>query len=130
MKSKLICTTVVFLFLVVGSIANADNCTSNTIVKRWVTERDEVSLRLLQGWCKGQNPRESASDVALILSNELYICGKCRNDPDFLKSNLILLNTGARPKVETIPIIVLEKMLGYPILSPHRDFPNALGGGK
>lgn len=123
-------TTIMILLMFGNSIASADNCVSNTIVKRWIAERDDVSLRLLQNWCKGQSPRESSSDVALILSNELYIGGKCRNDPDFLKTNLILLNTGARPKVETIPIIILERMLGYPILSPHRDFPNALGGGK
>lgn len=129
MKSKMIYAIIVTIILAAGSIAYAENCDSNTIVRRWITERDDVSLKLLQSWCKGQNPRESASDVALMLSNELYICGKCRNDPDFLKNNLILLNTGAQPKVETIPVILLERMLGYPILSPHRDFPNALGGG-
>ncbi len=123
MKRLMIC---VFFVLCMGlnlSTALAGDCYSDMVVRRWVEERDNAEKRVVQAWAKGASPEQFASGVAIILSNEFYICSKCRDDSKFLKQKLHILNKGTNAKVETVPAMILEQLIGDKILSPWRQFP-------
>ena len=123
MKKLMIC--VLFLSGMALSVSNATagDCYSDMVVKRWVQERDRAEERVVQAWAKGASPADFAPDVAVIISNEFYVCSQCREQNDFLKENLDILNKGSNPKVETVPAMILEHLVGQQILSPWRQFP-------
>jgi len=116
------------VFLVVialsGSAAIAGSCYSDTVVKGWIEERDRAEECLVQAWARGASPEQFASRVAVILSNELYVSSKCRDEGEFLKTNLHILGKGSDPKVETVPGMILERLVGYEMLSPWKQFPS------
>jgi len=62
--------------------------------------------------------------VAVILSNEFYIFSQCREQPDFLETRIYVINEGPEPKVETVPAIIIEHLVGKDILSPWNQFPS------
>ena len=105
------------------SIAAASSCHTDRIVARWIEERNELSIQVIQEWAKGASVDDLSPAIATIISNELLTCSKCRNDTDFVQKKLILLNSKTEPRVETVPAIILEHYLGNDILSPHRQFP-------
>ena len=115
---------VVFLVAIAlsGSAAIAGSCYSDTVVKGWIEERDRAEEYVVQVWAKGGSPEQFASEVAVILSNELYMCSKCREEGEWLKANLHILGKGPDPKLETVPGIILERLVGYEILSPWIQF--------
>ena len=106
------------------SVAFAGDCYSDMVVRRWVEERDRAEERVVQAWAKGASSEQFAPGVAIILSNEFYICSKCRDDREFLKQKLHILNKGTDAKVETVPAMILEQLIGEQILSPWRQFPS------
>ena len=116
-------TVLIFAGCIVSSVY-AGSCFSDTIVKRWLEERDRAAERVVQMWARGDLPGVFASQVAVILSNEIYLCSKCREDNDFLKNNLYILNKGSQPTVETVPGILIEQLIGIDLLSPWNQFPN------
>lgn len=122
---KKLCVYAVILVVAFSgvSFAFAGSCQSDTVVKRWIEERDRKAVHIVRAWAGGTTPRELASEIAVILSNEFYMCSKCRNEIDFLKTNLRILNGGSSPKMETIPAVILEQLMGYPVLSPWTQFP-------
>ena len=122
---KKLCVYAVFLVIVFSGVSSAfaGSCQSDTVVKRWIEERDRITVHIVQAWAGGTAPKELASEIAVVLSNEFYICSKCRNEIDFLKTNLRILNGGSSPKMETIPAVILEQLIGYPVLSPWTQFP-------
>ena len=115
----------VFLVIIFSGVSSAfaGSCQYDTVVKRWIEERDKTAVQIVQVWARGIDPEELASEIAVVLSNEFYICSKCRNEIDFLKQNLRILNGGSKPKVETIPAVLLEQLIGYPVFSPWTQFP-------
>ena len=123
MKRLMVCITVLAVMGFCGS-AVAGNCSSDRVVKGWVEERDRTEERVVQVWARGASPDQFASEVAVILSNELYICSKCRSQKGFLKVNMHILGKGSDPKVENVPGIILERLVGNDILSPWKQFPS------
>ena len=123
MKRLMVCVLFVLCMGLNLSTALAGDCYSDMVVRRWIEERDRAEERVVQAWAKGALPEEFASEVAVILSNEFYVCSKCRDEDDFLKENLHILNKGSDPKVETVPATILERLVGQEILSPWRQFP-------
>ena len=123
---KKLCVYAVVLVVVFSGVSSAfaGSCQSDTVVKRWIEERDKVAVHIVQAWAGGIAPKELASEIAVVLSNEFYICSKCRDQKDFLKANLILLGRGSNPKVETVPGMILEYLVGHELLSPWSQFPS------
>ncbi len=70
----------------------------------------------------GMPVEDLASDIAVIFADEIYILSKCREQTDFLNTHVYVIN-GTDPQVETVPAIILEKVLGHDILSPWNQFP-------
>ena len=110
-----------------SSTVLAGDCHSDTVVKRWLEERDGAAKQVVQVWIKGAQPDDYASDVAVTLSNELYICSKCRGQEDFLTQNLIILGKESNPNVKTVPGMILEYLVGQELLSPYNQFPSDRG---
>ena len=120
---KLVGCCVCFCMMFVGlSVAMAGNCRTDGVAKRWVEERNRAEVLVLQAWARGETADRYADQVALILSDELYLCSACRDDRVFLEENLHVLSKGAEPTVETIPGIILERFLGKDFLSPRRQY--------
>jgi len=124
MKKLMVCVVVLLVVTFGGSAAIAGSCYSDTVVKGWIEERDMAEEYVVQVWAKGGSPEQFASEVAVILSNELYMCSKCRDEGEFLKTNLHILGKGSEPKVETVPGMILERLVGYEMLSPRIQFPS------
>jgi len=123
---------IIYLVIIVTSptMAIAGECYSDTVVKRWIDERDRAEERVLQLWAKGSSTEDFASHVAVILSNEFYICSKCRNNGEFLGQSIHVLKKGTSSlKVESVPAIILERMVGQELLSPWQQFPAKKGKG-
>jgi hypothetical protein len=106
----------------------AADCYSDFVVKGWLEERDRAEKRVVQAWAKGASSEELASDIAIILANELYLCSTCRNQVDFLEEHLHVLNNGDSPAVDTVPARILETFVGGEFLSPWRQFPKGRRG--
>jgi len=123
MKKLMVCILFVLCIGLDFSTAFAGDCYSDMVVRRWVEERDRAEEQVVQAWAKGASPEQFAPGVAIILSNEFYICSKCRDDSEFLKQKLHILNKGTDAKVETVPAMILEQLIGDQILSPYRQFP-------
>ena len=124
MKKLMVCAVVLWVVTFGGSAAIAGSCYSDKVVKGWNEERDRAEEYVVQAWTRGASPEQLASRVAVILSNELYMLSKCRDERNFLKSNLHILGKGPDPKLETVPGIILERLVGYEILSPRIQFPS------
>ena len=122
MKRLMVCVLFVLCMGLNLSTALAGDCYSDMVVRRWIEERDRAEERVVQAWAKGASPEQFAPGVAIILSNEFYICSKCRDDSDFLKQKLHVLNKGTDAKVETVPAMILEQLIGNQMLSPWRQF--------
>lgn len=124
MKNIMVCIAIIGAILATPVMSSAGECYTDRVVKRWIEDRDRAEERVVQMWARGASPEEFASDVAVILSNEFYICSKCRENCGFLEQNLHLLNNGTAPKIEAVPAILLERLIGIKILSPWRQFPS------
>jgi len=124
MKKLMVCVAFLSVITFGGSVAIAGSCYSDKVVKGWIEERDRAEEYVVQAWARGAAPEQVASQVAVILSNEIYMCSKCRDERNFLKSNLHILGKGSDPKVETVPGMILERLVGYEILSPRIQFPS------
>ena len=124
MKTLIVCFFALWVVILDVSVAVSGDCYSDTIVKRWLEERDRAEEHVVQVWAKGASPEEFAPEVAVILSNEFYVCSKCRDQEDFLKGNLHVLGRGSNPKVETVPGMILEHLVGREMLSPWSQFPS------
>lgn len=128
MKRLLICLFLLQAAILGPAQAVAADCYSDGIVQRWLDERDRAAERVVQIWARGAPLEDLVSEVAVMLSNEIYVCSKCREQEGFLRENLILLGRGSEPKVETVPAIILERLLGTDLLSPRKEFPFAQKG--
>ena len=124
MKKLMVCVAFLSAITFGGSAAIAGSCYSDSVVKGWIEERDRAEEYVVQIWARGGSPEQFASEVAVILSNELYMCSKCRDEGEFLKTNLHILGKGSDPKVETVPGVILERLVGYEMLSPRKQFPS------
>lgn len=124
MKRLIVCVFALWAVILDVSVAISEDCWSDTVVKMWLEERDTAEEHVVQIWAKGASPEEFAPEVAVILSNEFYVCSKCRDQEDFLKRNLHVLGRGSDPKVETVPGMILEHSVGREILSPWSQFPS------
>ena len=82
MKRLMVCVLFVLCIGLDFSTALAGDCYSDMVVRRWIEERDKAEERVVQAWAKGASPEQFASGVAIILSNEFYICSKCRDDSE------------------------------------------------
>jgi len=125
MKRLIVCFIFLSAMVLNVSSAVAGDCYSDLVVKRWIDERDRAEQHVVQVWAKGASPEEFAPEVAVILSNELYVCSKCRGESEFLERNLHILNKGSNPRVETVPALVIEHLVGHQILSPWNQFPSS-----
>jgi len=123
MKKLMVCVAFLSVMTFGGSAAIAGSCFSDSVVKGWIEERDRAEEYVVQVWARGGSPEQFASEVAVILSNELYMCSKCRDEGEFLKTNLHILGKGSDPKVETVPGMILERLVGREMLSPWKQFP-------
>lgn len=99
MKKLIVCVLFVSCIGLNLSIAFAGDCYLDMVVRRWIEERDSAEERVVQAWAKGASPEQFASGVAIILSNEFYICSQCRDDSKFLKQKLHILNKGSDAKL-------------------------------
>jgi hypothetical protein len=132
MKEKWALGRVVLWLVAVGvfccaSPGMAADCRHDPIVRDWIIERDQSEQRLLREWAKNAPTDKLASDVGIIVSSELFIASKCRSE-SFLKQNLHFLGAGSDDlRVETLPCMILERVLGKDILSPHKNLSNKGG---
>jgi len=132
MKEKMALAGVVFWFVAICTFLGvspgmAADCRHDPIVRDWIIERDQAEQHLLSEWAKGAPTDKLASDVSVILSSELFIASKCRSE-GFLKQNLHFLGAGSDDlRVETLPCMILERILGKDILSPHKNFTSKEG---
>ena len=108
------------------SVSMAADCRHDPIVRDWIIDRDRAEQHVLSQWAKGAPAGALASDVAVIVSTELFIGSTCRNEV-FLKQNLHFLGVGDDLTVETLPCMILERILGRDILSPHKNFEKKEG---
>ena len=120
---KHILVTVLLVLTGFWGTALAGSCYSDRVVKGWLTERDRSEERVVQLWARGASPDEFAPHVAVILANELYICSQCRDEKEFLEQNVHILGKASEPKVENVPGMILERFMGYDILSPKKLSP-------
>ena len=110
-----------------GSPGLAADCRHDPIVRDWIIERDQAEQDLLSDWAKGAPTERLASHVGIIVSSELFIGSKCRTE-GFLKQNLHFLGKDSDDlRVETLPCMILERILGKDILSPHKNFTSKEG---
>ncbi len=127
---NLIGCVVCFIMLFAGSLnALAGDCRTDSVSRRWVDERNRAEILVMQAWARGEKPDAYAEQVALILADELYLAGMCRDDGAFLKENLHILGKASDPTVATIPGMILEQFLGKGFLSPERDYGSTVEGG-
>ena len=128
---KLFFFSVLFLILVAPLAVHA-SCYSDRIVSRWLEERDELAVGVVQSWAAGVPVEELSNDIAAIMANEVITCSKCSNDAEFLMKNLYILTGKTEPDVARVPAIILEHFLGNDLLSPYVQFPGNTtkqGGG-
>lgn len=119
---RLILVLILFSFLPFQQ-ALAD-CSNDSVVKNLISERNTKAKQLLKKWVRNTGNKDIASLAAEIWSNETFIQGICLNDPDFLKINLIFVNSkNNEVKVETIPVIILEWLMHDDFLSPYKQYP-------
>lgn len=126
MKKLMVCVVVLWVVTFGGSVAIAGSCYSDKVVKGWIEERNRAEEYVVQVWARGASPEQFESQVAVIVSNELYMCSKCREEGEreWLKTNLHILGKSSDPKVETVPGMILERLVGYEMLSPRIQFPS------
>ena len=124
MKKSMICVVFLWVMAFGGSAAIAGSCHSDRIVKGWIEERDRAEEHVVQAWARGASPEEYTSELAEIISSELYMGSKCREEGGWLKTNLHILGKASNPKVEMVPGMIVERLLGYEILSPWKQFPS------
>lgn len=129
MKRFTVCMMCLGPILMFTFTAQAGNCYSDSVVRRWVEESNQAAESVLQQWAQGRPPQDFAPAVAVILANEFYIFSHCREQADFVKSHVYIVNTGNNPKVETVPAVILERALGYDILSPRAQVRPEAGKG-
>lgn len=98
------------------------NCSNDPIVQKWILERNTAEKHVIQAWAKGKPEESYLSDIALIISNELYLCSFCRNNETFLHNHLHVISTESDPQIEHVPGIILERIVGYPVLSVPRQY--------
>lgn len=125
-KAAIGMTMVIITFgtLFMLSPSMAADCRHDPIVRGQTVERDRAEQRLLSRWAKGAPNSELASQVGIIVSCELFIASMCRNEV-FLKQNLHFLGTGNEDlRVETLPCLILERVLGKDILLPDKNRSN------
>ena len=123
MKRVMVCFFVLCAMIFEVSTVMAGDCYSDTVVKGWLEERDRAAEHVVQVWARGASPKEFASKVAVILSNEFFICAHCRNQKQFLEDHIQILNGVSQPKVKNVPGMILEYLIGHDILSPWSQFP-------
>lgn len=109
--------------MVMVSLAEAGNCYTDTMVNRWLAEKQRAEQATVSRWVQGAAPEEFVSAVAEIVANELYIFSQCRDQPDYVQRHVYVTSGGAAPRVETVPAVILEHLLGEALLSPWRQFP-------
>ena len=115
-----------------GPVAVNASCYSDRIVSRWLEERDELAVSVLQDWAAGTSIEDLAPDIAAMMSNEVITCSKCSNENDFITENLFILTSENEPELDKVPAIILEHFLGKDLLSPYVQFPGGktdFGGG-
>ena len=120
---KLMISLLFFLILAFGSSAFGESCYVDSTVRQWLEERDRAAEHMVQAWAQGAPLEDLAADVAVIISNEIYVSSMCRDSKDFQKEHLLIANAGPNPKVATLPAVILERLVGYQILSPRKQFP-------
>lgn len=123
MKRLMVCIFLLGLMILNVPIVTAGDCYSDTVVKGWLKERDRAAEHVVQIWARGAPPEEFASEVAIILSNEFFMCTHCRSQERFLEGHIYILNGVSHPKVENVPGMILEYLIGEKILSPWSQFP-------
>ena len=124
MKKIIFCSFVLWIMIFRFAGASAGDCYSDTVVKRWIEERDRAAEKVVQDWARGASPDEFAPGVAVIIADELFVCSQCRDQKNFLKEKIYILKGGSHPKVENVPGMILEHLVGSDLLSPWRQFPS------
>ena len=124
MKKSMLCVVFLWVMAFGGSAAIAGSCHSDRIVKGWIEERDRAEEHVVQAWARGASPEEYTSELAIIISSELYMGSKCIKEGGWLKTNLHILGKASNPKVGIVPGMIVERLLGYEILSPWKQFPS------
>jgi len=119
---KLALSVVFALMIGAAGHAAAGNCFNDQIVERWVRERDAAAVQVLRKWAGGIPVEDLAPEIAVIFADEIYILSKCREQTEFLNTNVYVIS-GSDPQIETVPGIILKKVLGRDILSPTIQFP-------
>lgn len=109
------------LFMVNSAMAG---CSNDPLVRQWVHERDQAAEKMVQRWAAGVPLTEVIYDAAVIFSNEVYIASRCRQEEDFLNSTIVLPDAGPDVSLETLPAILIEKLIGKTgFFSPYSQFP-------
>jgi len=124
---------IILILMAACPVAVHASCYSDRIVSRWLEERDELAVRVLQDWAAGAAVEELSSDIAAIMANEVITCSKCSNDGAFIQENLFILTGETEPDLNKVPAIILEHFLGKNLLSPYVQFPGNktdIGGGR
>lgn len=120
MKKLVFC--LVFCGFLPVALAYAGDCNDNSVVQIWLAEREEASKKILRHWAQGGSLDEVAREIAVVVSNEMYILGVCR-DPDFLKENPVVCGAVSIPSLDSLPALILQHIAKKDILSPKREFP-------
>lgn len=127
MKKLVFC--LVFYGLLPALLAYAGDCNDNSVVQIWLAGKEEASKKILRHWAQGGSLDEVAREIAVVISNEMYILGVCRDYPDFLREKLLIYGARPNPGVDSLPALILERIAKKDILSPRRDFPGLQNEG-
>ncbi len=104
----------------------ACNCDTDPLVQRWIKEKNNAAITIVKGWVRNVPLNELAAQGAVILSNQIYILSRCKDDEHFLKNNLFLdKGTNSQGGLELLPALIIEKMTGQDFFSPCALFENA-----
>jgi hypothetical protein len=95
------------------------NCHTDELVQRWVKEKNTAAVTIARKWVRNAPMDDLATHGAVILSNQIYILSKCKDDEAFLKKNLFQDNdTNGQGGLELLPAQIIEKMTGQDFFSP------------
>ncbi|MEW6078716.1 MAG: hypothetical protein AB1724_12945 [Thermodesulfobacteriota bacterium] len=95
------------------------DCDSDPLVQRWVQEKNGAAMKMVKAWAHNAPMSELAPAGAIILSHQIYILAKCKDNESFLENNLFLGNGASRQGgLELLPALIIEKMTGQEFFSP------------
>jgi len=112
----------VVLAIVMGMTTQSIGCENDTVTIRLVDERNQGINSFMDSWLNGAPEEELVEKLATIMSDELFLSSFCRKDIDYLKNHIVLLSEDSEPSIDKVPGILLEHLIGEPVLQVDENF--------